>query len=84
MQHQKIERNITELRARPLALLSRIPEGKEHSMTVRECISSRSSYIRVIADDLDALLAGCLEKEIIATTKQRPYARINPLEPLQL
>ena len=61
MQYQEIERNITELRARPLVLLCRTPEGKEKSMTVRECISSRSSYIRVVADDLDALLAVCLD-----------------------
>ncbi|MBQ8389579.1 MAG: hypothetical protein IJX52_01185 [Oscillibacter sp.] len=48
---------ISELRARPLMLLCRTPEGEERSMGVRECRRTGSRYLHVIIpDELDELL----------------------------
>lgn len=57
MSVKELERRITELRSRPLALLCRTPNGKEQVMTVRECAVTGSVYIHIAADELDALLA---------------------------
>lgn len=54
MELQELERRISELR--PL-LLCRTPKGCEKLMTVRECVESGAVYVRLVADDLDELLA---------------------------
>ena len=38
-------------------VLCRTASGRERVMTIRECVDTRSTYIRVAADELDALLA---------------------------
>lgn len=60
---EELDRSITELRARPLRLLCRTPRGKERVMTPEECHRSGSTYIHVIADDLDDLLSEALAAE---------------------
>lgn len=58
---KELEYKINQLRARPLVLLCRTPEGAERKMSVRECMETGSTFIHVIMgndlDDLDALLA---------------------------
>lgn len=57
---KELERKIAQLRARPLVLLCRTPEGTERKMSVQECMETGSTFIHVIMgtdlDDLDALL----------------------------
>ncbi len=58
---KELERKIDQLRARPLVLLCRTPEGTERKMSVQECMETGSTFIHVVMgndlDDLDALLA---------------------------
>ena len=54
MELQELERRISELR--PL-LLCRTKTGREKIMSVEECVTSGAVYIRIVADDLDELLA---------------------------
>lgn len=58
---KELERKINQLRARPLVLLCRTPEGVEKEMSVQECLETSSAFIRVVKgndlDDLDELLA---------------------------
>lgn len=51
----ELERQISELRARPLLLVCRTPAGKEKAMSVRECIETGSCFLHVVADNLDEL-----------------------------
>lgn len=57
MTGEELEQRIAELRSRPLLLLCRTPKGKEKVMTVAECAETGAVYIRLVADDLDELLA---------------------------
>lgn len=65
---EQLEKRIAKLRSRPLVLLCRMPDGQEMRMSVTACISTGSSFLRVVAGDdladLDRLLKyefGCLE-----------------------
>lgn len=57
---EQLEKRIAKLRSRPLVLLCRMPDGQEKRMTVTECISTGSSFLRVVDGDdladLDRLL----------------------------
>lgn len=53
----ELEKNIEMMRSRPLILLCRAPGGEERKMSVKDCIASGSTYIHVVADELDSLLA---------------------------
>lgn len=57
MSVKELERRITELRSRPLVLLCRTPKGKEQVMSVRECVTTGSVYVHIVADELDELLS---------------------------
>lgn len=53
----ELERQITELRTRPLLLVCRTPTGKEKTMSVRECMETGSCFLHVaVPDDLDTIL----------------------------
>lgn len=67
MELQELERRISELR--PL-LLCRTSKGREKIMTVGECVASGAVYIRIVADDLDALLAAELGGDAPMSTRQ--------------
>lgn len=58
---KELERKIDQLRARPLVLLCKTPNGAEREMSVQECMETGSTFIHVVMgndlDDLDALLA---------------------------
>jgi len=59
-----LERRIAYLRARPLLLLCRTPQGVERAMTVQECCQTGSAYIRcLVPDELDVLLEQALGGE---------------------
>lgn len=53
----ELNMQIAELRSRPLLLLCRTPKGREKIMTAEECATSGAVYIRIVADDLDTVLA---------------------------
>lgn len=57
MSVEELEEQVAELRRRPLMVLCRTASGRERIMTIRECVDTRSTYIHVAADELDALLA---------------------------
>lgn len=53
---KELEKEINQLRDRPLILLCRTPGGKEKKMTVAECVTTGSTFIHVCAEnDLDKL-----------------------------
>lgn len=58
---KELERKINQLRARPLVLLCRTPDGAEREMSVQECMETGSAFIHIVMgndmDELDALLA---------------------------
>lgn len=57
MSVEELEEQVAELRSRPLMVLCHTASGRERIMTIRECVDTRSTYIHVAADELDALLA---------------------------
>lgn len=57
MSKEELERHISELRSGPLLLLCRTSQGREQVMTVGECVEAGAVYIRLVANDLDELLA---------------------------
>ena len=52
----ELERQISEVRARPLLLVCRTPAGKEKTMSVRDCMETGSCFLHVAADELDTIL----------------------------
>jgi len=60
MSVEELEEQVAELRRRPLMVLCRTASGRERIMTIWECVDTRSTYIHVAADELDALLAAGL------------------------
>lgn len=63
MSVEELEEQVAELRSRPLMVLCRTASGREWIMTIRECVDTRSTYIHVAADELDALLAAELGRK---------------------
>ena len=57
MTMNELERKIAQLRSQPLQLLCRTPKGREKVMTPEECRRTGSTYLHVVSDDLDLLLA---------------------------
>ena len=53
----ELEQRVMELRSRPLVLVCRTPKGKEQVMSVRECMTTGSVYVHIVADELDELLS---------------------------
>lgn len=49
------------LRAKPLKVLCKTPDGAERIMTIEQCITAEDKYIQLVCDDLDKCLAQCLE-----------------------
>lgn len=63
MKIAELEQRIAELRSRPLLLVCQDRKGRKKIMTLEECRRTGSSYIHVVADDLDALLSAELGEE---------------------
>lgn len=57
MEIHELNRCIAELRRKPLMMVCRTPKGTSKVMNLEECIRSGSSYVHIVADDLDELLA---------------------------
>ena len=57
MAMEELNRQIAQLRSRPLLVVCRTPAGKERPMTLEERRRTESVFIHVAADDLDALLS---------------------------
>lgn len=68
---EELETRIVQLRARPLTLLCRTPDGQRRVMTVRECVETRSSFIHIISDDLDQLLDDAINNTDAAQPPQK-------------
>lgn len=67
----ELEAKIAELRAQPLRVLCRLPNGKQRVMTVREYFTTGSEYIHVVADDLDQLLDDAINNTDAAQPPQK-------------
>lgn len=57
MDFAELEARVEELRRRPLMVICRTQSGRECVLSVRECMDTKSTYIHIAADELDALLA---------------------------
>lgn len=57
MDFLKLEQRVSELRTRPLLLRCRLPNGREAVLTVADAVKAGATYIHIVADDLDELLA---------------------------
>lgn len=57
---EEIEKKAAEIRAGPLQLLCKTPSGKMCIMTICQCVQSKSRFVYVVDDALDALLASTL------------------------
>lgn len=60
MEIDELERQIGQIRARPLKLLCQMPSGKIRTLTVRQCWTSGARFIHVDATEIDALLGAAL------------------------
>lgn len=56
MNIDEIERAVQTIRAKPLQLIGITPTGERCIMSVRECAETKSRYVRIVADELDAFL----------------------------
>lgn len=52
----EIEKAMEDLRARPLVLVCRTPQGRIKAMSLRKCLETNSSFLYVAVDELDTLL----------------------------
>ena len=52
----KIEEAAENLRARPLVLVCRTPQGRVKAMSLQKCVETGSRFLYVAVDELDALL----------------------------
>lgn len=52
----EIEKAAEDLRARPLVLVCRTPQGRIKAMSLRKCLETNSSFLYVAVDELDTLL----------------------------
>lgn len=52
----EIENKVAEIRGRPLKVICVMPTGRICTATVRQCAESKARYVRIIVDELDALL----------------------------
>ena len=68
---EELNRKIAQLRSRPLLVVCRTPKGREQVMSLEECRRSKSIYIHVAADDLDALLSAELGGEWYKTSHKK-------------
>ena len=59
---EDIELKIAKIRAKPLKILCRRPDGITTVMSVPQCVKSGSAYICIVEDELDGLLANYLEE----------------------
>ena len=57
MTQNELERRIADLRSRPMKLVCRDKSGRQRIMTPAECRRTGSTYIHVVANDLDELLS---------------------------
>lgn len=57
MDFLELEQRISEIRTRPLLLRCRTPNGREAVLTVADALKTGATYIHIVADDLDELLA---------------------------
>lgn len=57
MDFPKLEQRVSELRTRPLLLRCRLPNGREAVLTVADAVKARATYVHIVVDDLDELLA---------------------------
>ena len=56
----EIENKVAEIRARPLQMICLTQKGERRVMTLSECVKSKSKYLRIVADELDAFLGATL------------------------
>ena len=52
----EIEKAAEDLRASPLVLVCRTPQGRVKAMSLQKCVETGSSFLYVAVDELDALL----------------------------
>lgn len=52
----ELESKVAEIRGRPLQVIGITSTGKARTMTVRECWKTKSKFLHVADDELDALL----------------------------
>lgn len=57
MDFLKLEQCVSELRTRPLLLRCRLPNGREAVLTVADAVKAGATYVHIVVDDLDELLA---------------------------
>ena len=63
MMLEELEKRIADLRSRSLLLVCQDKKGRQKVMTLEECRRTRSTYIHVVANDLDELLSAELGGE---------------------
>lgn len=47
---------VSELLSNPLVLLCKTQDGKVQEMGIEKCIETKSGFIQIVLDELDALL----------------------------
>lgn len=67
----ELEQQILELRSRPLLLVCRDRRGREKVMSLAECRRTGSTFLHVVADDLDKLLGAELGGDDLPVEKCR-------------
>lgn len=58
-----LESQIAVMRKKPLLVLARTVKGYDRIMTVQECADTGSTYLHIVANELDELLAAALSGE---------------------
>lgn len=62
MDFPELEQRVSELRTHPLLLRCRLSNGREAVLTVADAVKIGATYVHIVADDLDELLAAELSE----------------------
>lgn len=61
----EIEKAAEDLKARPLVLVCRMPQGRVKAMSLQKCVETGSSFLYVAVDELDALLDQAINGNVL-------------------